>query len=190
MFLLCQSSAGSGSGKGTGKAEEQQKRQRNRVGNGNAIQGGVCLKDIKEKVRIRTRRSAILPPGFPKNWCVLPCWKRKRNPGWRQTRWEEKRRGISGGIRRKPDRTGRTAGWKGKPSAAYRGGGKKLAVKTYEKIKSRGKENPLQPRWTAKQEAVEHLDRQGQRKGAQEPEGASRSNLKQRKQSRRPETGQ
>ena len=74
--------------------------------------------------------------------------------------------------------------------------GKKLAVKTYEKLKetkTKAERSCYRPFWTGKQETAEHLprqDRQEQRKGAQEPDGASRSNRKRRKRSRKPETGQ
>ena len=148
------------------------------------------MKDIKEKVRDKNPKIRNPASRLPKELvrsAMLETKEKSRMAAdkvGRETGEESPVEYAGNRIERAEQRAGKESA-----SAAYRGG-KKLAVKTYEKIKSRGKENPLQPRWTAKQEAVEHLDRQGQRKGAQEPEGASRSNLKQRKQSRRPETGQ
>ena len=60
---------------------------------------------------------------------------------------------------------------------------KKLAVKTYEKIKEQKqkREKPRQPRWERKMQEVTHLPRQGrqwQRKGEQKPQGALRSSRK------------
>ena len=150
------------------------------------------MKDIKEKVRDKNPKIRNPASRLPKELvrsAMLETKEKSRMAAdkvGRETGEESPVEYAGNRIERVEQRAGKESA-----SAAYRGG-KKLAVKTYEKIKERDKEKPLQPRWTAKQEAVEHLprqDRQGQRKGAQEPEGASRSNRKQRKQSRRPETG-
>ena len=44
-----------------------------------------------KKRGIKVQRSAIQPPGFRRNWCVLPCWKRKKSPVLWQISSEEKR---------------------------------------------------------------------------------------------------
>ena len=74
-------------------------------------------------------------------------------------------------------------------SAAYRGG-KKLAVKTYEKIKEQRQREAVTATLDSETGSGGTSGQTRAKKGAQEPEGASRSNRKQRKQSRRPETGQ
>lgn len=71
-------------------------------------------------------------------------------------------------------------------SAAYRGG-KKLAVKTYEKLKAQKQKQreAATTRWERKMQEVAHLSRQGrqwQRKGEQKPQEALRSSRKPRKQ--------
>ncbi len=122
------------------------------------------MKDIKERVRDKNRRFEIRLPDFRKNWLRSAVLEAKEKPRWRNymkkavgSRWNT----------RKQDGTKRTAGWKGAASvAAYRGG--KPVGKVKKLMRSDlagGKEKPLQPRWTAKQEAVEHLDRQGAKKG-------------------------
>ena len=90
-----------------------------------------------QKRKVRDKNPKIRNPasGFPKNWCVLLCWKRKRSPGWRQTRWEEKpEKNLRWEYAGKTDRTGGTAGWKGVGFCRL-SWWKKAAVKTYEKIK-------------------------------------------------------
>ena len=127
------------------------------------------MKDIKEKVRDKNPKIRNPASRLPKELvrsAMLETKEKSRmvaDKVGRETGEESPVEYAGNRIERAEQRAGKESA-----SVAYHGG-KKLA---------------------AKQEAVEHLDRQEQRKGAQEPEGASRSNQKQRKRSRRPETGQ
>ena len=130
------------------------------------------MKDIKEKVRDQSPKIRNPASRLPKELVRSAMLETKEKTSimadkiGRETGEESPVEYAGNRIERVEQRAGKESAF-----AAYRGG-KKLAVKTYEK------------------EHLPRQDRQEQRKGAQEPDGASRSNRKRRKRSRKPETGQ
>lgn len=197
MFLLCQSSAGAGSGKGIGTAGESAEEIK-KAGKGTleSTEDGRCV------IERYQRKSAGSKSKDPQS--CLPASERLVRSAMLETKEKTsimadkigRETGEESPVEYAGNRIERVEQRAGKESAfaAYRGG-KKLAVKTYEKLKEQRQKQreAVTALWTGKQETAEHLprqDRQEQRKGAQEPDGASRSNRKRRKRSRKPETGQ
>ncbi|MFR7977081.1 MAG: hypothetical protein ACLU6F_03710, partial [[Ruminococcus] torques] len=107
----------------------------NREWNGNVIQGGVCLKDIKEKVRDKNPKIRNPASRLPKELvrsAMLETKEKSRmvaDKVGRETGEESPVEYAGNRIERAEQRAGKESA-----SVAYHGG-KKLAVKTYEKIK-------------------------------------------------------
>ena len=146
------------------------------------------MKDIKEKVRDQSPKIRNPASRLPKELVRSAMLETKEKTSimadkiGRETGEESPVEYAGNRIERVEQRAGKESVF-----AAYRGG-KKLAVKTYEKLKEQRQKQ--REAVTAPLEHLPRQDRQEQRKGAQEPDGASRSNRKRRKRSRKPETGQ
>ena len=152
------------------------------------------MKEIKEKVRDQSPKIRNPASRLPKELVRSAMLEAKEKSSimadklGRETGEESPVEYAGNRIQRVEQRVGKESA-----SAAYRGG-KKLAVKTYEKLKEQKKsrEKLRQPLWTEKQERVAHPPRQGrqrQRKGEQKPKEALRPSRKQRKRSRKLEIG-
>ena len=141
------------------------------------------MKDIKEKVWDKNPKIRNPASRLPKDWCVLPCWETKEKSRMaadkvgRETGEESPVEYAGNRIERAEQRVGKES-----TSAAYRGG-KKLAVKTYEKLKAQKQKqretatSPLE----GETGVGAHLPRQGiqwQRKGERKPQEALNSNRK------------
>ena len=153
------------------------------------------MKDIKEKVRDQSPKIRNPASRLPKELVRSAMLETKEKTSimadkiGRETGEESPVEYAGNRIERVEQRAGKESVF-----AAYRGG-KKLAVKTYEQLKEQRQKQreavtaPLDGE-TGNGGTSARQDRQEQRKGAQEPDGASRSNRKRRKRSRKPETGQ
>lgn len=154
------------------------------------------MKDIKEKVRDQSPKIRNPASRLPKELVRSAMLETKEKTSimadkiGRETGEESPVEYAGNRIERVEQRAGKESAF-----AAYRGG-KKLAVKTYEKLKEQRQKQreavtaPLDGETGNGGTSLPRQDRQEQRKGAQEPDGASRSNRKRRKRSRKPETGQ
>lgn len=153
------------------------------------------MKDIKEKVRDKNPKIRNLASRLPKELvrsAMLETKEKSRiaaDKVGRETGEESPVEYAGNRIQRVEQRAGKESA-----SVAYRGG-KKLAVKTREKLieRKQKQKEAVQPLWTEKPEQGAHppkQSKQGRRKGVQELEEALRSSRKQRKQLRRLEIGQ
>ena len=152
------------------------------------------MKDIKEKVRDQSPKIRNPASRLPKELVRSAMLETKEKTSimadklGRETGEESPVEYAGNRIQRVEQRVGKESA-----SAAYRGG-KKLAVKTYEKLKEQKQKQreAATALWTEKQERVAHPPRQGsqrQRKGEQKPKEALRPGRKQRKRSRKLEIG-
>lgn len=152
------------------------------------------MKEIKEKVRGQSPKIRNPASRLPKELVRSAMLEAKEKSSimadkiGRETGEESPVEYAGNRIQRVEQRMGRESA-----SAAYRGG-KKLAVKTYEKIKAQKQKQreAATPSLGEEIQEVTHLprqDRQWQRKGEQKPQEALRSSRKPRKQLRKLEIG-